>query len=92
MAWMDSGSPSAFNFSVNNASGTRYSAITKTTPFVANTWYHVVCICPGTRSSLKIYINGTDATNTTATLSGNLLQPDSPLMLGSNGYADDRTT
>lgn len=86
MVYLSSANPTYMIFGVHNTSGTRYIASTNTGQFSIDTWYHIVCVCPGTSSGLLIYRNGSNIATTSETLSGSLLQPDGDLMFGSDGY------
>lgn len=73
----------ALFFAVYNTSGTKYYARSNYSyPFATGTWYHIVGICPGTGSAMKLYINDTNAVGSATTLTGTIYQFNGPVYLG----------
>lgn len=70
-------------FAVYNTSGTKYYARTNYGYSISTgVWYHIVGVCPGTGSAMRIYVNETNAVGASNTLTGTILQFTGPVYLG----------
>ena len=71
-----------------NSADTNYWAESTNETFVTDTWYHFTGVKDGT--TLRIYVNGTDANSTTDTTTGTLFDSDWPLNIGASSPGADR--
>ena len=71
-----------------NSSATGWNVNSTNETIVTDTWYHLAGVLDGT--TLRIYLNGTDANSNTQTISGTMLDSDSPLALGAEYSGDGR--
>lgn len=72
-------------FGVKNTSETSYS-VKSSGVISADTWYHLVVICPGDGEELQMWLNGSDVSASAWTFSGSLYEADSYGCLG-NAYS-----
>ena len=74
-------------FQWTNGSGTTWDSQLSSGSLATGTWYHLVGVHDGT--TLRLYVNGSDANTTTPTTTGSLFNSDSFLTIGaawSGGY------
>ena len=65
-----------------NSSGTPYDVGLSSGSLATSTWYHLVGVHDGT--TLRMYVNGSNASTSTATTSGTLLNSDQTLNIGAS--------
>jgi hypothetical protein len=79
------GTDNKVHFTVRNTTSSTYG-VESAAALTAGSWFHILAICPGAASTLKLYVNGVDVSTAADTFAGTMYVNNSLWYLGNSYY------